>query len=71
MHWKTNMLLDTIVGLSTTLRAQAVSVLRLSGDRSIEMAEKISHKDFTGVDHEVIYAHLYESSAYLHQRRCG
>lgn len=59
MHWKTNMLLDTIVGLSTTLRAQAVSVLRLSGDRSIEMAEKLTHKDFTGVDHQVIYAHLY------------
>lgn len=54
------MLEDTIVALSTALRQQAVSILRLSGDASVEIAEKLSHKDLSDADHRVIYSNLYD-----------
>lgn len=54
------MLLDTIVGLSTALRMQAVSILRLSGDRAIEIAEKISKKNLNQADHRIVYSTIYD-----------
>ena len=57
------MLEDTIVGLSTALRAQAVSILRLSGDKAIEIAERLSHKDLSDADHRIIYSNIYDPNS--------
>ncbi len=54
------MLEDTIVALSTALRPQAVSILRLSGDASVEIAEKLCHKDLSDADHRITYSHIYD-----------
>ncbi len=51
---------DTIVGLSTTLRAQAVSILRLSGDKALEIAERISQKELRQADHQIVYSHIID-----------
>ena len=51
---------DTIVGLSTTLRAQAVSILRLSGDQAIDVVSRLSRKDLRYEDHKIIYSHLID-----------
>ena len=53
---------DTIVGLSTTLRAQAVSILRLSGDQAIDVVSRLSRKDLRYEDHKIIYSHLIDPS---------
>ncbi len=58
------MLEDTIVGLSTALRAQAVSILRLSGDMAIKIAETLSHKDLSDADHRIIYSNIYDPNTH-------
>lgn len=51
---------DTLVGLSTTLRAQAVSIIRLSGFKAIEIVERLSHKDLMNKDHQVVFSSIYD-----------
>ncbi len=35
--------MSTIVGLATALSSSAVNIIRISGDKSLEIAEKIFH----------------------------
>lgn len=54
------MIQDTIVSLSTALTTQAVSIIRLSGDRAVEITEKLIHKDLTKQDHRITYGFIHE-----------
>lgn len=51
---------DTIVGLSTTLSPQAVSILRLSGDLSLEITEKLIRQSLHDKDHRIVYGTLID-----------
>jgi len=52
------MWLDTIVALSTTLSPQAVSIIRLSGDKAIEIAQTLLHKNLEHSDHRISYGFI-------------
>lgn len=54
------MIQDTIVSLSTALTTQAVSIIRLSGDRAVEITEKLIHKDLSKKDHRISYGFVHE-----------
>ena len=54
------MIQDTIVSLSTALTTQAVSIIRLSGDRAVEITEKLIHKDLSKQDHRITYGFVHE-----------
>lgn len=56
---------DTLVGLSTTLRAQAVSIIRLSGFKAIEIVERLTHQELDTQDHKVVFSPVYDP--YTHQ----
>lgn len=49
---------DTIVGLSTHLSPQAVSILRLSGPQALEITETLIQKQLTNADHRIVYGSL-------------
>ncbi len=53
---------DTICAISTTLGVGAISIIRLSGDKSIEIANKIfKGKDLTKVDsHTINYGYIID-----------
>lgn len=54
------MIQDTIVSLSTALTTQAVSIIRLSGDRAVEITEKLIHKNLSKQDHRITYGFVHE-----------
>ena len=54
------MIQDTIVSLSTALTTQAVSIIRLSGDRAVEITEKLIHKSLIKQDHRITYGFVHE-----------
>lgn len=60
MRWKINMIQDTIVSLSTALTTQAVSIIRFSGDRAVEIAETLIKKDLSQRDHRLTYGFIHE-----------
>ncbi|HET6786071.1 MAG TPA: tRNA uridine-5-carboxymethylaminomethyl(34) synthesis GTPase MnmE, partial [Erysipelotrichaceae bacterium] len=60
MRWKINMIQDTIVSLSTALTTQAVSIIRFSGDRAVEIAETLIKKDLSQQDHRLTYGFIHE-----------
>ena len=50
---------ETIVAISTTLSEQAISVIRISGDRSAEILSILTSKDFTNIpSHTVNYCFI-------------
>ena len=51
---------DTIAAISTTTGSGAISIIRVSGDRSIEIVNKIfKEKDLTKVpSHTIHYGHI-------------
>ena len=50
---------DTIVAVITALQESAISVIRLSGDESISMANALFTRDLTKVEsHTVTYGHI-------------
>ncbi len=50
---------ETIVAISTTLSEQAISVIRISGDRSAEILSTLTLKDFTKIPtHKVNYCFI-------------
>ena len=51
------MLTDTIAAISTSLQEQAISVIRISGDEALEIASRLTHKDFSSDRHA--YGDLY------------
>ena len=55
---------DTICAISTTLGIGAISIIRLSGDKSIEIANKIfKGKDLTKVDsHTINYGYIIDGT---------
>ena len=55
---------DTICAISTTLGVGAISIIRLSGDKSIEIANKIfKGKDLTKVDsHTINYGYIIDGT---------
>ena len=55
------MLNDTIAAISTALNNQAISIVRLSGDEAIEIANKIFDRDLKEVQgNTIIYGHIME-----------
>jgi len=54
------MIQDTIVSLSTALTTQAVSIIRFSGDRAVEIAETLIKKDLSQQDHRLTYGFFHE-----------
>jgi len=60
MRWKINMIQDTIVSLSTALTTQAVSIIRFSGDRAVEIAETLIKKNLSNQDHRLTYGFIHE-----------
>jgi tRNA modification GTPase len=54
------MIQDTIVSLSTALTTQAVSIIRFSGDRAVEIAETLIKKDLSQQDHRLTYGFIHE-----------
>lgn len=54
------MLTDTIVGLSTHLSPQAVSIVRLSGDQAVSITEQLIQKSLQDSDHKIVYASIYD-----------
>ncbi len=54
------MIQDTIVSLSTALTTQAVSIIRFSGDRALEIAETLLKKDLSNMDHRLTYGFIHE-----------
>lgn len=55
-----NPLHDTIVSLSTALAIQAVSIVRLSGDRALEITEQLIKKPLSNQDHRLTYGFVHE-----------
>ena len=54
---------DTIVAISTALGVGAISIIRLSGDESIEIVNKIFTKDLTKVSsHTINYGYIKENN---------
>lgn len=51
---------DTIVSLSTALTTQAVSIIRLSGDRAVEITETLLRKNLSQQDHRLTYGFIHE-----------
>jgi tRNA modification GTPase len=50
---------DTIVAISTALNEQAISVIRISGDRAIEILSTLTSKDFTKMQtHTINYGFI-------------
>lgn len=49
---------DTIVALSTTLSPQAVAIIRLSGDKAVEIAQTLLHKNLEHSDHRISYGFI-------------
>ena len=56
-----NPLHDTIVSLSTALAIQAVSIIRLSGDRALEITEQLLKKPLSNQDHRLTYGFVHEA----------
>lgn len=56
-----NPLHDTIVSLSTALAIQAVSIIRLSGDRALEITEQLLKKPLNNQDHRLTYGFVHEA----------
>lgn len=54
------MLLDTIVALSTSLSPQAVSIIRLSGDKAVDIAETLTRKTLRTQDHRISYGFIQD-----------
>lgn len=54
------MLTDTIVGLSTHLSPQAVSIVRISGDQAVSITEQLIQKSLQDSDHKIVYASIYD-----------
>lgn len=54
------MIQDTIVSLSTALTTQAVSIIRLSGDRAVEITEKLIQKSLINQGHRITYGFVHE-----------
>jgi tRNA modification GTPase len=54
------MIQDTIVSLSTALTTQAVSIIRLSGDRALEITETLLKKNLSQKDHRITYGFIHE-----------
>ena len=51
---------DTIVAISTSLSVGAISIVRLSGDKSIEIVNKFFTKDLTNVEYADFNKNLYK-----------
>ena len=57
---------DTIVAISTSLSVGAISIVRLSGDKSIEIVNSFFTKDLTNVDsHTIHYGYIKENEEIL------
>lgn len=53
---------DTIVAISTALGVGAISIIRVSGDKSIEIVNKIFDKDLEKVkSHTIVYGHIVDN----------
>ena len=53
---------DTIAAISTALGVGAISIIRVSGDKSIEIVNKIFDKDLEKVkSHTIVYVHIVDN----------
>ena len=56
---------DTIAAISSALGVGAISIIRLSGDKSIEIANKIFDRDISEVKtHTIHYGHIYNKEEF-------
>ena len=52
---------DTIAAISTALSEQAISVIRISGDRAVEILSRLTGRDFTTIpSHTVNYGFIHD-----------
>ena len=52
---------DTIAAISTALNEQAISVIRVSGDKAIEIVSGLTRKDFNAIpSHQVTYTFIQD-----------
>ncbi|EIA28987.1 tRNA modification GTPase mnmE, partial [Candidatus Arthromitus sp. SFB-4] len=57
--------MSTIVGLATALSSSAVNIIRISGDKSLEIAEKIFHTKKELNPNEIKYGFIkYDGEIY-------
>ena len=60
------MLNDTIAAISTALNNHAISIVRMSGDEALEIANKIFTKDLTKVAaNSIVYGHIVDNGEYV------
>lgn len=60
------MLNDTIAAISTALNNHAISIVRMSGDEALEIANKIFTKDLTKVPaNNIVYGHIVDNGEYV------
>lgn len=60
------MLNDTIVAISTALNNHAISIVRMSGEDAIEVANKIFTKDLNQVAaNSIVYGHIVDNGEYV------
>ena len=53
---------DTIAAISTALGVGAISIIRISGEKSLEIANKIFDKDLTNAkSHTIHYGHIVDN----------
>ena len=53
---------DTIAVISTALGASAISIVRITGDKAIDIVNKISDRDITKFNANTInYAHIIDN----------
>ena len=59
-----NTQLDTIAAISTSLTTQGIGIIRISGDKSFDIAKNIltnkNKKEITLIDHQIKYAFIYD-----------
>ena len=54
------MKLDPIVALATSLQTQAISICRISGDGTIDIAETLTHLHLENQDHRISYGFIHD-----------
>ena len=53
---------DTIAAISSALGVGAISIIRISGDKSFEIISKIFDKDLTNANtHTIHYGHIIDN----------
>ena len=63
---------DTIAAISTALGVGAISIIRISGNKSIEIINKVFDKDLTNANsHTIHYGHIIDHNEIIDEVLCA